>query len=188
MRWAAIDFETANEKHGSACAIGVAFVDDGKITGTNSWLIRPQDPVFNPFNVGIHGISAADIADAPEFDSVWRELWPQLAGRTLLAHYAPFDMSVLRSSLDAYRMHHPRFKYFCTVVLSRQAWPGLRNHKLPTVAEHVGFTFKHHDAEEDAVASARIGLAAVQELGVGATAGAEVWENRYLLQEFGAAR
>ena len=188
MRWAAIDFETANEKRGSACAIGVAFVDDGNITGTNAWLIRPQDPIFNPFNVGIHGISAADVADSPEFDSVWRGLWPQLAGRTVLAHYAAFDMSVLRSSLDDYRMEYPQFEYFCTNLLSKQVWPGLLDYSLPTMAAHVGFTFEHHDPEEDAVAAAKVGLAALEKIGAESIGDAEDRLNRYLLKEFGATR
>jgi DNA polymerase-3 subunit epsilon len=35
-------------------------------------------------------------------------------------------------------------------------WPTLRNHKLNTVAEHIGIKFKHHDAEEDALVCARV--------------------------------
>lgn len=188
MRWAAIDFETANEQRGSACAVGVALVDDGKITGTNAWLIRPQVPIFNPFNVGIHGISASDVADAPEFDSVWRELWPQLRGRTVLAHYAAFDVSVLRASFDAYGMQHPEFDYFCTHLLSKQVWSGLLDYSLPSVARHVGFTFAHHDPEEDAVAAAKVGLAALEDIGVESIDDAERRLNRYLLKEFGATR
>ena len=124
VRWAAIDFETANEQQGSACAIGIALVDDGQVTGTSAWLIRPQNPIFNAFNVAIHGISEADVADAPEFDTVWRALWPQLQGRTILAHYAAFGTSVLKASFDAYGMRYPEFDYFCTHLLSKQVWSG----------------------------------------------------------------
>lgn len=188
MRWAAIDFETANEQRGSACAIGVAFVDDGQITNTRAWLIRPQVPIFNPFNVAIHGISEANVADAPEFDSVWRELWPQLHGRTILAHYAAFDISVLRASFDAYGMQYPEFDYFCTHLLSKQVWSGLLDYSLPSVAAHVGFDFDHHDPEADAVAAARIGIAALKDVGVDSVGEAEVQLNRYLLKQFGAAK
>ena len=31
MNWVAIDFETANAKHSSACALGIAMVEDGRI-------------------------------------------------------------------------------------------------------------------------------------------------------------
>lgn len=188
MRWAAFDFETANERRDSACAIGVAFVDDGQITGAGSWLIRPQTPTFNPFNIGIHGISASDVADAPEFDAVWRELWPRLEGRTLFAHNAPFDIGVLRASFDTYGMHHPEFDYFCTLALSRLVWPGLMNHKLPTVAGHVGFSFNHHDPEADAVAAAKIGLAALDRVGVASIDELGVRLKRPLLKTFGAQR
>lgn len=185
MRWAAIDFETANARRDSACAIGIAFVDDGQITGTCTRLIRPQVPTFDPFNIGIHGISAADVVDAPEFDAVWRELWPQLEGRTLFAHNAPFDVGVLRASFDTYGMPHPEFDYFCTVALSRLVWPDLMNHKLPTVARHIGFSFDHHDPEADAVAAAKIGLAALDQIGVGSIDDAGLRLRRRLVKTFG---
>jgi DNA polymerase-3 subunit epsilon len=188
MKWAAIDFETANQHRDSACAIGVAFVDDGQITGTCTRLIRPQVPTFNPFNIGIHGISASDVADAPEFDAVWRELWPQLEGRTLFAHNAPFDVGVLRASFNTYGMPHPEFDYFCTVALSRLVWPDLMNHKLPTVAGHIGFSFDHHDPEADAVAAAKIGLAALDQVGVDSIDELGVRLKRPLLKTFGTAR
>ena len=187
MRWAAIDFETANSQRDSACAIGVAFVDDGQITGTCTRLIRPRVPTFNPFNIGIHGISASDVADAPEFDAVWRELWPQLGGRILFAHNAPFDVGVLRALFNTYGMPHPEFDYFCTVALSRLVWPDLINHKLPTVAGHVGFSFDHHDPEADAVAAAKIGLAALDQIGVDSIDELGVRLNRPLLKRFGTA-
>ena len=50
MNWIAIDFETANEKHSSACAMGIAIVADGRIVKRDSWLIRPRKLYFNYYN------------------------------------------------------------------------------------------------------------------------------------------
>ena len=71
MSWVAIDFETANETRGSACALGVAIVEAGQVIDRASWLIRPPTLDFNPYNVMIHGITAADVAAEPAFDSLW---------------------------------------------------------------------------------------------------------------------
>ena len=38
----ALDFETANEKRGSACAVGVALVQDGQVVAEGSTLVNPE--------------------------------------------------------------------------------------------------------------------------------------------------
>jgi DNA polymerase III subunit epsilon len=109
MSWVAIDFETANETRGSACALGVAIVEDSQVVERRSWLIRPPTLDFNP-NVMIHGITAADVAAAPAFDSLWPRIWAILEGRPVIAHNASFDISVLRHSLDAYGLPWPHLQ------------------------------------------------------------------------------
>jgi DNA polymerase-3 subunit epsilon len=158
MSWVAIDFETANETRGSACALGVAIVEADHLVERASWLIRPPTLDFNPYNVMIHGITAADVASAPTFDSLWPTIEALLAGRQVVAHHASFDISVLRHSLDAYRIPWPRLEYVCTRVLAKKVWTDLLSYSLPVVANHCGIKFLHHDAEEDAVASAEVAL------------------------------
>ena len=43
MNWVAIDFETANAKRSSACALGIAIVENGRIIKRASWLIKPRE-------------------------------------------------------------------------------------------------------------------------------------------------
>jgi len=50
MNWIAIVFETANAKRSSACAPGIAIVEDGRIIKRASWLIKPRELYFNYFN------------------------------------------------------------------------------------------------------------------------------------------
>jgi DNA polymerase-3 subunit epsilon len=162
----AIDFETANSQRSSACSLGVAVVDSGKLVERRSWLIRPQELYFEPFNTYIHGISEEDVRDELEFDGIWDEIRPYLMNNLVLAHNASFDFSVLRHVLDDYGLEYPAFDYLCTVAISRKVWPHLERHKLNFVAEHLDIELDHHDAEEDAVASALIGAYACQEQGV----------------------
>ncbi|SMH54526.1 3'-5' exonuclease [Azospirillum agricola] len=163
----AIDFETANELRTSACSIGVAWIENGRVTETEEHLIRPREMRFNPFNTVIHGIRAEDVADAPEFPAVWARLRDRMEGRLVLAHNAAFDLSVLRHTLTDYGLDWPACSYLCTVVLARRAWPALTAHKLNHLADFLGIALDHHRAGSDAEACGRIALAATRELGLG---------------------
>ena len=165
--WVALDFETATASRASACAVGLVYVRGGRIEAAESILIKPPGNEYSRFNIAIHGIHPAMTADAPSFAELWPALEARLAGRPVAAHNASFDMSVLRYELDRADRRYPELEYYCTVVLSRAAWPHLYDHKLPTVARHCGIEFRHHDAAEDARACAQILLR------LGVEAGAE---------------
>ena len=152
----AFDFETANAERSSACAIGLALVREGEIIEAFSRLIRPQQLYFDPYNIAIHGITAEDVKNEPEFDRIWEELKPRFEGQVVVAHSAGFDMSVLRHVLDEYGVPYPELTYYCTRLLSKCLWPGLVNYSLATVTEHLGIEFEHHDPSEDARACAEI--------------------------------
>ena len=158
MNFVAIDFETANAKRDSACAIGITVVRDGVLMEQHDWLIRPPELYFSPFNVAIHGIREEDVYDQPDFRGIWPRLEPVLAGRAVVAHNAAFDISVLRGCLNAYGLPHPDFSYVCTCRAAKKHLPQLGNHKLPTVAEFFGVTLRHHRAGSDAAACAQIAI------------------------------
>ncbi len=163
--WVAIDFETANERRDSACALGLAVVRDGRVTLTDSWLIRPPELRFDWRCTRVHGIRARDVADSPEFDAVWLEVTEYLGDGRLLAHNASFDMSVLRAMLTAYGLDLPELRYACTLAMSRRAWPDLPRHRLDTMCEHCNIELVHHDAASDARACAVVALRATEEVG-----------------------
>ena len=166
MDFTAIDFETATEKSNSACSVAVVEVRGGKIARTYSTLIRPPRMAFLPFNISIHGITPEMVEQERDFAGIWPELRPFLEDRMVLAHNAPFDMGVLKSSLLANHIAPPRFFHCCTVQISRKAWPELPNHKLDTMGAFLHVDFRHHDALEDARACAAIPLAAAEKFGV----------------------
>jgi DNA polymerase III subunit epsilon len=158
VNFVAIDFETANEKRSSPCAIGIAVVERGKIIKRRSWLIRPPEcsAYFNPFNVAIHGITASDVLDEPEFPEVWECVYAYCRSVPLLAHNAAFDISVLRQTLDVYSIPYPDAVYNCSMNIARKTWPGLPSYGLDCVAGSLGIAFEHHDAAEDAYACAEL--------------------------------
>ncbi|ALX48814.1 3'-5' exonuclease [Lentibacillus amyloliquefaciens] len=161
MQFVSIDFETANEKRSSPCAIGIAVVDGGQIVDEYYSLINPMTH-FSPFNQRIHGITEDDTADAPTFAELWETLESYLSNKLVVAHNASFDMSVIRHTLDQFNLTYPEMDYLCTANISRRVWPELANHKLNTVASHHGIQFKHHHALEDARVAAEILIQAFQ--------------------------
>ncbi|MFC3038765.1 3'-5' exonuclease [Virgibacillus xinjiangensis] len=161
MKIVSIDFETANEKRFSPCAVGVVVANEYEIEEEYYRLINPLMP-FNRFNTRIHGITERDVEDAPTFAEMWPELNHFLTGQLVVAHNASFDMSVIRQTLDHYNLEYPEMDYLCTANISKKVWPELQNHKLNTVAEHHGISFEHHHALEDARVAAKVFMQALR--------------------------
>jgi DNA polymerase-3 subunit epsilon len=159
----AIDFEAANYARESAIALGVSVIKDGVVTETKSWLFRPPGEriyIRRDF-IAIHGIRPDDLIDKPYFDDIWTEVARYIEDADwLLAHNAGFDRTVLHAVAAYYEIALPRLKWQCTVNIARATWPGLINHKLSTVCEHLTIPLKHHDPASDAEACARIFLQA----------------------------
>lgn len=164
MKFVAIDFETANYSDASICAAGLAVFEDGQLTDSRYWLVKPPKGYswFRQDFVGIHGITHNDVREAPEFSAIAPELLAQLTAADLVvAHNAAFDLRKLRGTLSHYGIACPPFKYACTLALSRQAWPELSSHALDRVASHIGHVFLHHNALADAEAAGRVMVAII---------------------------
>lgn len=164
MNFIAIDFETANEKRDSACSIGLTIVKNNRVIDQKYYLIKPKELRFAPINISIHGIRSSDVVNAKSFDQLWPELLPYFTNNIIMAHNAAFDLSVLRHTLDAYKIPYPTCRYGCTMILSRNFYQDLENAKLNTVSHHLGLEFNHHHASADAYACANIVLKIQEEL------------------------
>ncbi|MFE1600526.1 3'-5' exonuclease [Methylobacterium sp. ID0610] len=165
MRTIAIDFETANERRDSACAVGLAWIEDGRVVRREARLIRPPEMRFSPFNIRVHGIRPEDVAAAPGFAEAMAPFLPEIAGALVLAHNASFDVGVLAAALGACGLPQPAYTSLCTLQLARRQWPGQERYRLSALAAQFGIVFRHHDAGEDAFACAEIALAAMREAG-----------------------
>ncbi|WP_017580191.1 exonuclease domain-containing protein [Nocardiopsis valliformis] len=167
LTWTAIDFETANQDRGSVCAVGLVRVSEGQVVDRFSTLIRPPEPVsfFSRHNTAVHGITAADVTEAPTWEKVREQVVDFVQGGALVAHNAPFDMGALRQACAHTGQALPAFDYACTLALSRRTWE-LPDHRLPTVCAHVGHQItQHHRADADAEAAAHIMIAAMLRYG-----------------------
>lgn len=156
MDFVAIDFETATSCRTSACSIGICEVKNSEVISRKSMLLRPEPFEFNEYNVKIHHITPDMVFDKPTLKQAWEMILPYIEGRTVIAHNADFDINVLLSCLDLYKIPYPTFDYLCTVKLSQKAYPELFSHKLNILANEFNIRFSHHDACDDAYVCAKI--------------------------------
>ncbi|MEQ1829709.1 MAG: exonuclease domain-containing protein [Pirellula sp.] len=161
-RIAVIDFETANNRPNSACQLGLVVLENWRIVEEREWLIRPQRMYFSPMCIRVHGITARDCFDAPQWDTVWDELFPLLDGCVVMAHNVGFDAAVLQATCQSYEIAVPQFDLQCTRLVSRRSWPGLPSYGLASIAEALNIRFRHHNALEDARACAKVAIAAAE--------------------------
>ncbi|MFH7320386.1 exonuclease domain-containing protein [Desulfurivibrio sp. D14AmB] len=133
---------------GSVCQVGGAIRPP----------IRPPSSWFAFTHT--HGLTWDDVRQAPDFGQVWPAIARELNGVDFLAaHNAPFDRGVLHACCSAHRLSPPAQPFVCTVQLARAQWD-IRPTKLSDVCRRLEIALRHHQADSDAEACARIVLAA----------------------------
>lgn len=152
----AIDFETATSRSDSACAMGMAIVEGGRIVGEGYTLICPPGNEYDEKNIAIHGITPEDTKGAPTFSEVVADITEFLnAGTPIVAHNAPFDLSVFAYSIGYTPV--PDFRYIDTMDMVKPHVKGSRS--LQHCAEHFGIQLEHHhNALDDAIACANVAI------------------------------
>jgi DNA polymerase III subunit epsilon len=162
MNFVAIDFETANYRSNSACAVGLVRVVGGEILAKAVHLIRPPTREF--VFTYIHGLTWKDVATSRDFGELWSIIAPLFEGAEFLAaHNAAFDKGVLHACCASYGIPAPSLPFRCTVQMALRAW-NIRPTKLPDVCRKLGIALNHHEALSDAMACAQIILAANKKL------------------------
>jgi DNA polymerase-3 subunit epsilon len=136
----------------------LVIVSGGQIVERLYHLIRPASRQFT--FTGVHGLSWEDVRAAPTFAQVWRKIQERMEGvRFLAAHNAAFDRTVLSGCCAAYAVPSVPLPFVCTVRVARHVW-NIRPTRLPDVCARLGIVLRHHHAESDAEACARIVIAA----------------------------
>ena len=155
-RYIAFDVETPNYANDRMSAIGVAVVENGEIVETYDTLVNPET-YFDRFNIRLTGITPEMVTDKPAFPQVWQELEPLFDSGVLVAHNAPFDLSVLAKCLRAYCVDWRSWvPYVCTCQMSRRLMPRLPDHKLSTLCAYLDLDLDHHQAGSDSLACGEI--------------------------------
>ena len=144
LTFVAFDLETTGCSAGvdRTVEIGAARFDlAGRDLGTFSELVNPGRPI--PANViRVHGITDADVRDAPPFADVLPRFAAFLddcpAPPALLAHNARFDMGFVGAGLARAGLPAPAHPVIDTVRLSRRRMPAEPSHSLRNCARRFG--------------------------------------------------
>lgn len=126
-------------------------------------LVRPSRPI-PPDSTAIHGLTDADVADAPDADEVLDQLHRAVGGKLILAYNAPFDMRVLQQTAELWGLPRQEWRAECVMRLHAQ-WAGqwrstfgeFRWHTLGNAARAAGLgELQAHDALADAQMTRRL--------------------------------
>lgn len=148
-RYIALDVETPNSANDRISALGLTVIEAGAVTQEFYRLVNPET-FFHPFNVALTGITPELVAGEPAFPALWPEIEPILSSGLLVAHNAPFDLSVLSKCLKGYGIPWKScVRYVCTCQMGRRLLPRLENHRLNTLCAYWGLELEHHHAGSD---------------------------------------
>ena len=151
----AIDVETTGLSPTSNELIEVSAIkyDGNKKIDTFSTLIKPK--VRIPYYItNITGITNDMVEAAPEVEEVMPELVEFVGDLPIVAHNANFDYSFIQNYSNKSFTNN---NVIDTVRIGRKLYPELPNHKLGTIAKHIGITEDgFHRAEFDCECCAKI--------------------------------
>lgn len=153
--FAIIDVETTglSPKKDRVLELAVVRVDQGGNV-VDEWSTRfdPEGPVGASH---IHGITQADVANAPLFRDVAASVVPYIAGLPIAAHNARFDLAFLRAEFRRAGWDVPWLPAYCTLDGSHHYMPHLDRRRLVDCCWSARIPLKDaHSALGDARATA----------------------------------
>ena len=161
-RYICFDVETPNHNNEHMSAIGISVIENGSITDEFFSYVNPEQS-FDSFNTELTGISAATVASAPTFAQLWPRIESLMSSGVLVAHNAPFDLTVLKKCLLDYHISwKDRAPYLCTVRIGRAVLPDM-SHRLNDMCDFYHIELDHHKADSDSHACAEILLRYMQD-------------------------
>ena len=155
-RFVVFDVETPNSCNDAMSAIGITVIDGRDIAEELYYLVNPET-YFDYFNVELTGITPEMVRHERTFPELWEEIGSIMESGLLIAHNAPFDMSVLAKCLRRYDIPwKAEAKYACTCSMGRKCYPELSNHRLNTLCAYLDIELDHHNAGSDSRAAAEL--------------------------------
>lgn len=128
--------------------IGAVRIVNGRIEESLRYetLVKPTNAAGEVIHIPwytqrIHGISDAMVRDAPSIAKVMPEFIDFVGGSAVVAHNMGFDGGFMRANAARLGLAWRPAAEFCTVQLSRRAFPRERAHNLTVLAERLGLNF-----------------------------------------------
>lgn len=161
-KFSVIDVETANADFSSICQIGIAEFENGELINFWETLINPED-YFDSLNTSIHGITEKSVEEAPSFPEILMEIERRVNGK-ILFHHMPFDRLALNRVCDKYGLAVLNPTWIDSAKVVRRTWKEFSSsgYGLKNITRHLGISFNHHNALEDAIATGKVIVKAFQ--------------------------
>lgn len=152
LEYTVVDFETANKDPLSAISLGIAHFKGNLLLEVKEFRFSPI--ITYPWEFEhIHGISKEDAHRYAKFEAQWAEIEPHLNGRLLVAHYADFDMDILKATVSFIRQKLTNMRVACTFKLAKRFIPYEQSYSLENLCKSLNIPYWHHKAAHDAVSA-----------------------------------
>ncbi|WP_303973613.1 bifunctional DnaQ family exonuclease/ATP-dependent helicase [Streptococcus merionis] len=157
-KYAIVDLEaTSAGVDAQIIQVGIVLVQDGHILQTYETDVNPHEKLTSHIKQ-LTGITDSQLAKAPDFSQVAREIYELLKDAVFVAHNVKFDANLLAESLflEGFELRTPRVD---TVELSQVFFPTLDRYNLGYLAEELELNLTAaHTAIADAMATAQLFL------------------------------
>jgi DNA polymerase III epsilon subunit-like protein len=156
-RFIAIDVEIARRVPVAVCAIAAARFESGRETDSFRSFVRYAGRVRYGH---IHGITGADLRNAPPWPAVWHDVLKLVGDVTLIVAYrAAFDRAAIMTMCAGHTLRMPRIHFVCAAEICRERFG--RAASLAATLQMLGVPFpgRPHDPLADARAAAALVLA-----------------------------
>ncbi len=133
--------------------VGAVKITNGKISERFATFVACPVQLSREI-IELTGITDDMLVGAPDIKDVIADFYKFSAGCKLVGQNVQFDSKFIRyyGEQEGYLFEN---KQYDTLTLAQELLR-LKNYKLNTIAEHFGFTFRHHRAYEDAFVTAKI--------------------------------
>ncbi|GAA5511353.1 DNA polymerase III PolC-type [Deinococcus carri] len=150
MNVVVFDLETTglSPERDAIVEIGALRVRGGQVVASERFesLVRPLNAAGEVLRIPwhaqrVHGISDEMVRGAPDLGRVLPDFLDFVGDSAVVAHNIGFDGGFMRAAARRHGLVWSPPAEYCTVQLSRQAFPRERTHNLDVLAQRLGLSF-----------------------------------------------
>jgi DNA polymerase III epsilon subunit-like protein len=130
LSYVVVDVEGNGQQPPELVEVATVPIIEGVIGKPSSWLVKPALPIKH-FATRIHGLTNADVADAPLFADIEDDVRSSLTADVLVAHNAHVDVDVLQRHLGEWKCP----EVMDTLKLAKRLRPNRMSYKLGALVE-----------------------------------------------------
>lgn len=168
LNFVAIDAKTVRGKNGSVCVLGMVRIEDDKVVAQSHFLVHhdasydaSEAPTVMPV-----GITPEDVQNRLQWSDARVKIASFVQDDYVVFHDSAATSKILIEATRAARIRRPDISDFCSLKLSQEAFPSLKNYDLLNVARGLKIgEFHYHPVVQDAWASAMVCVSIANRIG-----------------------